>query len=244
MSKIADMFRSVLPAPAAPQIQPGQPLPGNIPANAGATAPNNTLVPAAPETPKPPLADFAELWKTDPNYKAPSTAVLPNIDINKINAAAANLDFTKNIPPELAARVKVGGEDGMQAMMEAVNLAARNGFTVNTQATTRLIEEGAKTQQQKIAEMVAAEIKKQAIQSSLVQDNPALTNPAIAPIVDNVRNQFLVKYPKADESQVREHLNNYFNGLRDALGAPAAAAAAKSEAKKQGIGAYDFSQWG
>lgn len=239
---VADIFKSVLPQPAVPAA----PTNGVNAPGAGATAANNTTIPPGAGEPaaKTPLADFADIWKTDPNAKPVNTNVLPNLDVKKIQEAAAKLNFTNNIPAELTARVKAGGEDGMAAMMEAVNIAAQNGFTVSTQAATRLIEEGAKAQQKTVAQLVAEEIKKQSVNNALQQENPLLSNPAVAPLVETTRNQFLVKYPNATDAQVKEHITNYLNGLRDVLLEPQKQAEQKTASNARGnVAGTDFSNW-
>lgn len=229
-SNITGQNNTPAPAPA-----PALPVPGNIP------PPQVTAVstPATPATPASPMEPFAKLWETDPNAPKPTPATpMFNLDPKAMAAAAGQIDFRKSISPELATRMKAGGDDGMAAMMEAMNGMTQTVFAHSATASARLAEEAVKKAQKNWESKLPDMMKNQNLRNSL-QENPALSNPAAAPLVAFATSQFQMKNPNASEAQLRQLVSEYFDGLANTITAQSSSNTPKPKVPKE----QDFSDW-
>lgn len=204
-------------APVAPQ----QATPGNIPVtNANPSMATNPLVPEASNTATTgsvsPLDAHADLWKNDPT-KAPKPAEpMFNIDPAKLAAAAANNDFLKAIPNELAEKIKAGGEDAVPAMLAAMNLMTQKNFGDSAMATSRIVEDALNKQQAKFEAMLPTLIGKQTLNENLRKSNPIFTHPAAETMLKALTEQVRTKFPDMPPEQQAERANEYLQDFAKA----------------------------
>lgn len=219
MSFLASLFsgngqQQQQPAPAVDQ----KPTPGNIPAGTGT---NNT--PPGVDTNnqqqtqkqddkqnQSPLDQFKDLWKNDPN---PDAANAPqgflNADPQKIMEAASKVDFAKVITPELATRIKAGGEDGFMASMEAMNKMNQASYANSSIAATKIVEAALAKAQEKFTAQIPDLIKKHQVGDSLRTENPALSHPAAQPILTALQQQFTTKFPNATVAEINQMAKDF-----------------------------------
>lgn len=243
---LANMFTAQAPAPApSPMFTPA--TPGNIPTTPGfVPTPGNPTAPAVPaptsvET-KSPLAEFATLWQNDPKNAAKPPEPLFNIDSKAIAESAGKVDFRSAITPELATRIKAGGEDGMTAMLEAMNGMSQTVFARAAEAAATITQEGVKKAEQQFAARIPSMIKRQNVRSA-IQENPALSNPAAAPMVQFVVSQIQVKHPNASEAEIRSMASDYFDGFAAMISEQSESAKPANKNSVEDMKAYDFSNF-
>ena len=238
---LMDIFKQATP----PVAQPTTPAPtapattSQISANSNPTVPNqtNTLTqvdPATGKTLESPLANFAELWKTDPNAK-PNTPFQFQTDPTKLLEASRGIDFTKVLSPELQARMNAGGSDGVNATREAMNQVAQLTFAQSANASAKIGEQVAAEVERRVAALLPGLVKQHSISDTLRTDNPLLSNPAAAPMVQALQQQLTVKYPNATAFEIRTHMNDYLNGVAQLIrdSQPTQPDANKSSARKE-----------
>lgn len=238
---LAQMFTTPTPPPApAPAMANGMPVVPPNPAN-----PANPTVPAnanpAPAEPKAPMADFQDLFKIDPKSKPAAPEPILTIDPAAISDAASKVDFRQAITPEVMARVKAGGEDGFAAMLEAMNGMAQQTFAKAAQTAAHVAQEAAKRSQEQLRKEFPNAVRNHNLRSSF-QENPALSNPAVAPLVAYTTAQFQTKFPKASESELRKMVSDYFDQAGE-LFASGNADPAKNTPAPFSDKSYDFSNW-
>lgn len=213
---IMDMFSNVLgggnAAQQAPAPQP-QPQPGNIPPNAGQTEPNNPTVPqggaAAPANEPSPMDQFSDLWKP---VETPAGEQQPNmfaVDPAKAMEAASKLNFTKVVTPELLQKMHAGGQEGVQASMEAMNKMVQTAFAQATQASLKIAEHANKQMEAKFQAELPNQIKRHQVSDTLRTENPALSHPAAQPLIDAVQYQIAQKFPNATAAELRTKAMEY-----------------------------------
>lgn len=204
-----------------PMQQQQQVMPGNIPAtNANPAMASNPLVPeasiAATNEPVSPLDAHSELWKNDPNAKPKPVEPLFNIDPTKLAAAAANNDFLKAIPNELAEKIKAGGDDAVPAMLAAMNLMTQKNFGDSALATTKIVEDALNKQQARFEAMLPGLIGKQTLNDTLRKTNPIFDHPAAATMLKSLTEQVRTKFPTMPPDQQAAKANEYLLSFAEA----------------------------
>jgi hypothetical protein len=217
----------LFPSQTAPAPQPGQQP--NIPLQAQAAP---TPLTPSPEPPKDPLSEFSGLWENTPEeLAAQDTSLNFNITPEQLATISDKLDFSSVVTPELRQRIAAGGEDAMAASMEMQNLVARAVYQQNALATTKLVEAAHARSQATIGAQIDQRFKAMGLAENTAINNPALTNPAVAPIVKNVQQQILQKFPQATSQEIQAKTNEYLNELGKALNPAVAKQAAAPQVR-------------
>lgn len=216
-------FRGAAPTPGGAIPTPAQP--GTVAPNPGGsqtvnpTVPSGTTpqsdgslgaIPAAGTGEKSPLADYADLWKIDPKTPVAKTLTPQfNLDQAKINEAAAKIDFTQGLDPAELTKASKGDQ---AALAGIINKAAQAGFATALQANGSLLKQALTEQEKVFRESVMPDIlRKHEISTGLRNENPLFANPAAAPMLTMLENQFAIKYPTASPQEITEHAKAYFS---------------------------------
>jgi hypothetical protein len=203
-------------------------------ANQNATVPNavNTppaVDPAGTAVPSP-LDGYTDLWQT-PAAGTDPNAPMFNVDPAKLQAAAAKIDFGKVINPADLKAIAGGGDAAMVAFQSALVNVAQATFAQSTATTAKLIEQAMKTNNTNLNTRIPGMIKSQNISDLNRADNPLFSNPATAPIMNALEQQFQAKYPTATAAEITAHTKSYLTDFVTLANAPAAAAAATKASK-------------
>ncbi len=233
MPGIMDFFRGA-PSPAAPAAQatnnglPPQGIPGTNPAPqqaaqtpntaANGTVPNNTNTPtnSSPENngaAASPLAEFGKLWESNPTPNGKGSDQMFNIDPAKLRAAAGQVDFVKNINPELFQAIEAGGAGASKALGEILNLAVQDVYAQSAMSTTKIVEAALQKQSASQDERIAALVKKNTVSDSLRNKNPAFSDPAVQPIIKALEAQLTTKFPDATTSDLQDMAVRYLESV-------------------------------
>lgn len=219
MSGIMDIFRTV--TGTQPQQQPqnnqqgGQPgNPGNLPSQQPTMIANGSQdgqVPGGNGAPQSaevsPLKEFEKLWEpvTLPSGAVPDSPIKFSIDPTKVNQSAKAIDFTKMVTPALLEKINAGGADATQAMLQAMNEMAQVVFAQSMMANTRVTENALELGYQRTQKQLPDTIRKQTIGNALREDNPLFSNPATAPMLQLLEQQFVAKYPTASAAEIKDN---------------------------------------
>jgi len=214
MASIFDLFKQTQPAPQVTNS-----------ANANTTVPGTANIPGAREdlsnagatgTPASPLDNYKDLWKTDPNAK-PEEPFRFNSDPAQLMETAKQVDFTKMMTPDLQKRIAAGGQDAQQATLELMSSMNQMSFAQSAHAASKITEAALQEQEKRFMEKLPQLVKQFAVNDSLRQDNPLLTDPAMAPMIHALQHQFTKQYPNATAVEIKDHVNNYLNGAADKI---------------------------
>ena len=217
--------------PGNPNIDPALINPALQSSNQSQSAAANNLVPNANTTmtntvpaagtvaanggDKTPLDQFAKLWENDPSKSSADMPFAFNTDPTKLLASAREVDFTKIISPELNKRITAGGADAQQAMLEAMNQVSQLTYAQSSQAASKIAEQAVAATEARFMEKLPGLLKQYQVRDSF--DNPLLTNPASAPMVEALQIQMTKKFPTASSEQIRSHVNDYLNTVADMI---------------------------
>jgi len=217
-------FKSAEPATIAPQ--PGQPTPpGNVPTPKadGSNPPTEgqgVTPPIPQEAKKPeddsPLAQFKDLWETDPKKSGDKEAApdysLKSEDVMKV---VAKQDFTKNLTPEQVAAIQEGGEAGVAATIALVNGAVQQAVTTSTLISNQLSQQMVNQAVQDSQDKIPGILRSNLTSAHLKDTNPLFSNPAVTPVMEAVQSQLLEKYPDFTPQRVNELTENFVMALAE-----------------------------
>jgi len=167
-----------------------------------------------------PLDQFEKLWepvKVDPNASGNTALDFNNIDPQKMMEAARKVDFSAILTPETQAAIGKGGEDGVKATIQAMNQVAQLVYGQSAMATTKIVGAAVETARNQFAAQIPDLVRAAALQNNLVKSNPVFQNPALAPIVEGLKSQFITKFPNATPDQLTTMAQEYFMGVAQAF---------------------------
>lgn len=217
--------------------QPAAPAPA-APAPAPAPAPAAELTPADPVSQ---LDTWKSMWETPKNEDGTPQA-LPadplnqpvfNLDPKKIQAATAKLDFTAGINPDTLSKIAAGGADAVAAFQEALNHGLRTAVAGLQVSNGQLINQAILENNQRVSSAMPQQIKKAQLMDA--GDDPVLSHPAAAPLVNSLKQMALAKNPNATAAEINASVSGYLRGLGAALNetSPEVVAAKKVQAKNE-----------
>ncbi len=216
--------------PANPNAQgnPGQPQPtNNLATNpqpqgthqSQQTAPNG-VVPDGGNTPPPevsPLEKFAKIWETGTPDKGNPPQQENTLTPEKMMEAAAKVDFSKVIDRETLNKINAGGEEALNALVAIINKTSQTVYGQSTVVAKKLVDQAVATAQDEFAAKIPGLVKQQSMREGLLADNPAFKDPAVAPIVEALQQQFAQKYPNASAGELQKMAQEYFAGAASVL---------------------------
>lgn len=209
--------------PAPPQV--GNDLNKNPPPQgtqqSAQTAPNG-VVPAGgnegPKTTEPPLAEFKDLWeppKTDPNAPNGNASELTP---EKMMEAASKVDFTRLIPQESLAKITAGGAEAAQALAEIVNKVAQGAYGQSAVVAQKMVEKAVAQEREALQNSLPTMMKRHTLNDP--GNNPALQNPAVAPILQAIQTQLVEKYPTRSTSEIEDMAKKVLVGAAELVVPP------------------------
>jgi len=235
------------------QGQPGQPMPQptnnllNNPApsgthQSGGTHPNG-IVPEGGATPPPelsPLDKFSKIWETaavDPNKSpSPDNAITPE----KMMEAAAKVDFSRVIDQESLAKIAGGGDEAVKALVAIINKTSQTVYGQSSVVAKKLVDQAVEAATNDFTTRLPGLVRQQSLKDSLLNDNPAFKDPAVAPIVEALQQQFAQKYPNASASELTKLAQEYFVGAAAVISPQKQT---KSSTAKAGADETDWDNW-
>lgn len=200
--------------------------------NAGAGNPNNNQwVPNSSNVPpnngqqaadnggKSPLDQFADLWQPATNPQPPQS-VVGNVDPAKVMEAAKKMDFSRILPQDLLAKISAGGQDAQTALAQAMNMVSQATYAQSSMATAQIVKQAIEEARNQFVQQIPGLIKQHSLTDSMRTENPAFSNPAVAPIVSAIEKQIATKFPNASSTELRDMTKQYFQQISEIMGAP------------------------
>lgn len=228
------------PQQAAPQQtptnNPAQNQPGAQPHQSAGTAPNG-VVPQNGNQPGPeqsPTEKFKDLWEPAKVEAGKEPQQPSGLTPEQMLEAASKVDFTRVLDQASLAKIQAGGEEAVQALAGLLNKTAQTVYGQSTVVAQKLVETAVDKARREFTEQLPGLVKRQTAQESLLRENPAFKDPAVAPVVAAIQSQLQTKFPNASSSELAEMAQEYFKSAAGVLsGKPA-------EVAKPTAGANDF----
>ena len=193
----------------------GSPPPAAAPAQA---AQNTQTAQPQVETPPPaPLDPFKELWQNPTTPNGPDTtrpgAIFQGADPGKMLEAARKVDFSNSVTEDMMAKIAAGGPEATKTLLQAMNSMAQAAYAQGAYASTQMIERGLGRYDEGLNSRLPSQIKRHNVSEAVRESNPALSHPAVQPVVMLLESQFTTKFPTASPAQIREHVENYLTSM-------------------------------
>lgn len=224
---IMDIFRSGGNNQGQVANAPGQATPGNE-----ATA-TNGVIPPAGVNPNPqvgeqntttttkeesPLDSFKDLWDTSGNKKEEGDKpLLSSIDPKQVVDAAGKVNFANVLNKDDLALVAAGGEEAVKAMARSLNTVAQAVYAQNTVSQAQIVQQAIDQLEAKIGKSLPESIRRNMIDTTIAEENPAYSHPAAQPMVRLITDQLANKYPQATPSELAKMAKDYFNNSMEAI---------------------------
>jgi hypothetical protein len=175
---------------------------------------------------KSPLAEFTELWQNAPIKEGEEVepdwndynSVVPQtkIDPKKLIEAAKRIDFSKAIDPVLVQKALKEGD--VAAFNSVINSVLQVSFANMAMSATRITESMTRQMAQKlISKALPHQLRNHSINTQIDTDNPIFTDPAVAPMLEMVKKQMQVKYPKASPAEISSMAKKYVTTFADTV---------------------------
>ena len=221
---IMTVFRGMNPfggtaqKPATPPAPSTQPNPGeNLQTQQSQqTAPNGVVPGENNPSQQSPLDKHSEVWKTT-NTAPQNKPIFDGLDPEKLREAVAKNDFSRVLSPDTLAKIKAGGDDAVAGFSEGMNALGQSLFTQQTLATTKIVEQALEQQRKQFETMIPTLVRRASSADSLGAENPAFKHPAVQPIVEALRSQFLTKNPNATAAEINEQIKEVMGGIGQAF---------------------------
>lgn len=200
--------------------------------------PAATPAPTAAPAPSSPLDAHKNFWDNPVDAEGkPITTVDPlatpvfTLDPAKISESAKALDFTKDLNPDLVAKVAAGGTEGTAALMELLNQVQQKSFVAAITSAGNMVNQGLLKQGQAVKSTLPTHIRTTQL-ADLPVENPALNHPAVQPLVTTLRQVAASKNPNGSPAEIAKQVDDLLAGMMQAMMEATPQATAKKEAAK------------
>lgn len=208
---------------------PGAASPNNNPANAGQNqgqgdpsgdpaagtqhtgsssqqgAPGNSQAGAAQQSP---LDNFKQLWQTNETEAGkPKTYV--TVDPAKLAEATGKLNFAAGLKPEQLQAITAGGEQAVTAFSQALNTVAQQVFQVAMLGSGKLMEQAIQNSRSDLISEIPAHLRHHLSMSQMQDKFPAISHPAVRPLVEVLQAQFGSQHPDASPAELQKMATDY-----------------------------------
>ena len=219
MSGVMNLFRNFTgSAPAANQTPPGAAANPTIPNTNNANKSDGSFpaIPAATKnSAESPLAGFATLWQINNEGKgteAPSLIPKFNMDPTKLSENVSKMDFLSAVPQDIMQKVMAGNDP--TALLTVINTVGQQAFQRGMEINTRMMEKAFGAQADTLlSHTLPTSIKEHTTRTAVLDMTPVMQNPAVAPIADIIRQQFVQQNPTANATEIATAVNSYFQAL-------------------------------
>lgn len=170
-----------------------------------------------------PLLDFAELWQPNvdkdgkPIKKAGPKTYMPSLDPKAMSGFLDKMDFTKGFSPEQLEAVSKGGQEAVVALSQMMNQVGRQAFAAAFTGLNKMAEAGVQAGIADARASIPGEVANMLTDTQLESSNPLMKNPAFAPMVKMIKQQYREKYPKATPQEITESVSAYFDTMYEQI---------------------------
>ncbi len=159
----------------------------------------------------------------------PLSQPLLTMDPTKLQEAARKMNLAGTIDPQLMTKALAGDAGALAALL---NQGAQNAFLAATNATSAIVEEAVRKNNQRYDAALPDRIRDHQLQNS-ASSNPILNHPAAKPLVDGMKAQIAAANPHLSAEAVQQKAEAYVVALNSDMNA-ATATAAKAAEKPSG----------
>jgi len=164
------------------------------------------------------MAGYMDVWKAPDNNSPTPPSLLPknfNLDPKGVMDQASKINFLQQLPDEMVTKALSGD---VASFKQIINNAVQQGFAAATLASGELTKQTFGNAQDVLnKDLLPTAFRRQAVDAALNEVNPAFTNPAVAPMLEMLKSQFMQKYPTATPAQIAAHAQDYLSQMSNMI---------------------------
>lgn len=174
---------------------------------------------------EPSLNDYSDLFTVDPEASkqpaiSPQAALFPQLTAENLMKESSKYNLVGNIDPAILEKASEGGQEGVAALLQAVNQTSQRALAASQVQSAQLITDALTKILPALNLQQQQNFKSLQSRTAVYEANPQLENPAVAPMVEMLRTQIEQKHPNLSPAQVSQKVNGYFELLaRELTGA-------------------------
>lgn len=136
---------------------------------------------------------------------------LITVDPKALQEEVSKMNFLEGtMTKEDATAIVEGGEGALAAMAKVMNSAMQKVFMQNTLASRAIASKTLGNSLDHVDSRIAGMMRKDKINSTLAQANPALSHPAAAPMIEALIPKIEAKFPNASPEEIKDKATEYF----------------------------------
>lgn len=189
-----------------------------------------------------PMDAFKDLWKDDPvdagegnsgqqNNQQQVQTKNKTTEPNYVELAK-KFDFTRILNQEVVAKA-LGGDQ--QAFSQILNSVSQASFAASAKLAHQLAKRAAQQERETLMGLLPGEFRKFALRDT-PSENPTLSHPAVAPLIDAVKSQMAVKFPEATTEDINKKAKEYISTMFTELAATQTKGQAKGTSQNKSSG--------
>lgn len=148
----------------------------------------------------------------DPNAPKPTPTVLDATSADYLKTAG-KLDFTAAVTPEQRALMAKGGEEGVTAMLDAINGISRNIYAQAGATASQVTKKGLELSEGQLDSKINQSLVLAQSSSNVGTLNSMLENPMYKPMVGAIQQHFLTVKPDMTAKELSELTVDYFKNM-------------------------------
>lgn len=173
---------------------------------------------------------MAEIWAAKAPEPATAKPVFQPTDPAALQQAVSSINFAEVVPAELLQKA-TGGDAA--AMMEALNLVARAGYSASAESSKELLSQHDQIRTSQMEERMMQKFKELLGGEAVKKVNPAFENPKYAPMLDKLQKQFQAAYPNASPEELARHAQKFMEDFANDIYTGSPEGRARAEKQKQ-----------
>jgi hypothetical protein len=126
---------------------------------------------------------------------------------------AKKINFSQILNPEIVTKALSGDT---AAFSQVINQISQASFAASGKYAEQLIAKAVKDSEGRIGSSLPEKFKAFSLQNSTLPSK-ALNHPAVRPMVDAIKQQFMHKFPDATTKEIEDHANSYVSSMFEAL---------------------------
>lgn len=136
----------------------------------------------------------------------------PELPADVVSKGIANMQFDRDLPPEIIAAISKGDPEVEKALRAMLNHVGRKSFAASHQATSAMSKRAFQTAEDRfMGNLVPDAMRKYDVENRTFSKHPMANDPQWSGLFKATRDQFVSQYPQANPEQIEEGVTKYMD---------------------------------
>lgn len=170
--------------------------------------------PSGNDPTKSPIEAMQGIWDTDATDNVDDVSKLFNIEPAKVMEAVRQNNYTQGIDKTLIQKALSGGEDAADALLQVINQAVQTGAAQSHVMAANIAQHGiSAASKHLLGRHVPDLVRRHTTREQVRASNPLYQDPLFKPVVEEIHNRVVTKYPDASPAEVAAMTDTYFKQM-------------------------------